>query len=361
MIPAIAYNGIYLGIISILTLIQCQKYSQRPYFYFQQKYQQPIIPTLILTISIILFIGLRPINSVFVDMVNYNDYYHIILGNPYHFNANTSNILFDNLFSWMAGLNIDITFFFLIIATIYFGGIGIACRKLFPKDTFYAILIYLAALSTFSYGTNGIKAGAAASLFLIAIAYHKQWLIALVALLLSYGFHHSMQLPIAAYMVVTIIRQPKYYLVFWILSLVLAAAHITFFQDLFANMTDEQGAGYLQSKGTNWGGKEGFRLDFVLYSVAPIAVGYYAIFKHRINSQLYNFIYGVYLFTNSIWMLCMYANFNNRIAYLSWFLLPIVLIYPFMNEQISRNQYKTLNYIAFGHLAFTLFMVIIYY
>lgn len=59
----------------------------------------------------------------------------------------------------------DATFFFGLIAAIYFIGMFVACRKLFPSNTLIVFLVCLAAFSTFSYGTNGIKAGAAASLF----------------------------------------------------------------------------------------------------------------------------------------------------------------------------------------------------
>jgi hypothetical protein len=60
-------------------------------------------------------------------------------------------------------------------------------------------------------------------------------------------------------------------------------------------------------------------------------------------------------------MLCMYAEFTNRIAYLSWLMLPIVLIYPLLNEDWGSGQYKTFQWVALGHLAFTLFLNYIYY
>ena len=69
----------------------------------------------------------------------------------------------------------------------------------------------------------------------------------------------------------------------------------------------------------------------------------------------------MYLMTNAIWMLCMYAEFTNRIAYLSWFQYPVVLIYPFLKEQWGVNQYPLVKKIAYGHLVFTLFMELVFY
>lgn len=105
----------------------------------------------------------------------------------------------------------------------------------------------------------------------------------------------------------------------------------------------------------------GFRIDFIIYSAAPIIVGWIAFFKKKIISRKYRFLLNLYLLANSIWLLCMYAEFTNRIAYLSWFMLPIVLIYPFLNEEWGEDQYKTFRWVALGHLGFTLFMQYIFY
>ena len=126
-------------------------------------------------------------------------------------------------------------------------------------------------------------------------------------------------------------------------------------------MTDDQGAGYLNSVGQDWSGKSGFRIDFVLYSFMPVLVGYYAIFKKQIQSPLYEVLLKVYLLVNGVWMLCMYAAFTNRIAYLSWSLYPILLLYPFLNEEWGENQFQIGAKVFMCHLGFTLFMSFIYY
>ena len=156
------------------------------------------------------------------------------------------------------------------------------------------------------------------------------------------------------------------YLYVWILCVLISLAHITWFQELFAQISadsgDESGAGYLTGSDTNgWGGKSGFRFDFVLYSAMPVLVGYYAIVKKKIVSRDYQFILNLYMLLNSVWMLCMYAEFTNRIAYLSWFMYPFVLIYPLLKEDWGKSKYKTLSKIVLYHLGFTLFMQVIYY
>ena len=207
-----------------------------------------------------------------------------------------------------------------------------------------------------------MKAGAAASLFILALAYRENLKVCIPLILVSWGFHHSMQLPVAAFVLTLFYKNPKVYLAFWMICLFIAMAHVTFFQNLFAGMTDESGSRYLTEDTDDWGGKSGLRLDFILYSAMPIWAGYWAMYKKKMRlSEMYLCLLSLYMFINAIWMLCMYAQFTNRIAYLSWFLYPVVLIYPFLNEDLGDNKHKIFYKVMLVHLLFTLFMTFIYY
>ena len=220
-------------------------------------------------------------------------------------------------------------------------------------------MVCLGAFITFSSAVNGIKAGVAASLFCCAIAYkNKLWLAALF-LAFSFGFHHSMHVCIAAFIVVYFYKNTKVYSCFWVVCLFMAVSHVTYFQNFFAGLTDEKGASYLL------GGDyiTGMRYDFVLYSVMPIMMGWYITFKKKVVMPEYQFILNLYLLLNGLWLLCINASFTNRIAALSWFLYPIVLIYPFLTsmEIVGVNKYKLFAKIMLLHLGFTLFMNFVYY
>lgn len=236
---------------------------------------------------------------------------------------------------------------------------------MFPQDTLAAYLVFLAAFSTFSYGTNGIKAGAAGAIFLMALSYRKNLKICIPLILLSYGCHHSMIMPIVAFILTLIYKNSKVYFAGWCFCLLIAIAHITFFQELFAGIlsdSGDSGANYLSEIGNEWGGRTGFRIDFVIYSAMPILVGYWAVYKKRLQlSKIYTCLLNLYMTLNGTWMLCMYANFTNRIAYLSWFLYPIVLIYPYLNENWGPRRYKDFSMVMLAHLGFTLFMKFIFY
>lgn len=366
MIAAKNYQTIYLVIITIITLFVAYRYHIKSTHITTSLNRKKQDGTLILAIFMVLFIGFRPENGVFIDMMNYVMYYHVFYeGTTFIFNKDAENLLHDNFLAWVGSQNLGMTFFFVSIATIYFICTYVACKKMFPRDTLAAYLVFLAALSTFSYGTNGIKAGSAGAIFLMGIAYRENLKICIPLILMSLGFHHSMIMPIVAFAITLVYKNSKAYFAAWCFCLLIAIAHITLFQELFADIlsdTGDSGVVYLNSTDGNWGGKTGFRIDFVFYSAMPILVGYWAVYKKKLQlSKLYTCLLNMYMTLNGTWMLCMYANFTNRIAYLSWFLYPIVLIYPFLNENWGISRYKSFSLVLLAHLGFTLFMTFIYY
>ena len=368
MIPAAYYQTIYLILVTIMTLVAYSQYQGRNGLR-EFKHTTTDVMAGALVLFMVLFIGLRPVSyRYFGDMGNYASWYSIFYeGELFHFDWETDNLFFDNLFAWWGSEMLGYTSFFVFIAAIYFGAAYLGIRKLFPNHRLTAYLVFLAAFSTFSYGTNGIKAGAAASLFIWAMGYRENLKVCIPLILLSWGFHHSMVMVVAGFVLTLFIKNPKYYFIGWCFCLLMAAAHITTFQHFFAGFTTDHGANYLLndgvlSDGSSDGTKGGFRIDFILYSAMPVLVGWYAVFKKKMKlSALYKDLLNLYLCLNGIWMLCMYASFTNRIAYLSWFLYPIVLIYPFLQEQWGKARYKAFGLVMLGHLGFTLFMNIIYY
>lgn len=354
MLDAHLYHGAYLIVVTIFSVI----IATRPSLHVKNdKFLAWGVMFLM-----ILFIGFRPENGVFVDMMNYvQSYYVFVDGISFRWDSQAENFLFDNYFAFVGSQKLGTTFFFVTIAAIYFGCAYWGISRLFPKNTLMAYLAFLGAFSTFSYGTNGVKAGAAASMFILALSYYDNKVICMLLMLVTLGFHHSMTMPIAAFVLALLWKNPKHFFWGWLFCLACALAHISFFQQLFAGFTDEHGAGYLNSINTDWGEKSGLRIDFVLYSAMPVLVGYYAIYKKKLQSKTYAILLKIYLTTNGVWMLCMYAAFTNRIAYLSWSIYPLVLIYPLLEADWGVRHYVTVARVFMAHLAFTLFMVFVYY
>ncbi len=359
MIPAQYYHSLYLLIVTALSIYSYVEYGKVKTDNVEIiSVEKKIIPVL-LTVFMIIFIGTRPISGkYFWDMAGTASVWDWwSQGDEYVYQWGYTNKLYDNLRALMSTYGLHIKYFFILIACIYFSCIYYACKKFFPKNTLYALLVYYIAFSTYSYATNGIKAGSAAALFLVALAYYKNWKIMIPFVFLSWGFHHSMIMVVCSFISVYFYRNSKHYFILWLFALLIAAMHITMFQSFFAKLSDESGAEYLMKQVHG----KGFRLDFIAYSSVPVFIGYYYIYIKKIQAEQYITLLNLYLMTNSIWMLCMYSEFTNRISYLSWFLHPWVMIYPFIYEMKSENQIKNVNIISFSHLAFNLFMTLIYW
>lgn len=345
------YETIYIIIVFILTIQYTN--NRRPYNRVENN-----TPSRLFCVFIVFFIGLRPVHPVFADMVGYAyTYENTILSTTFTWST-TGSVLFDYMTALLASWRVPISIYFLIISTLYFVPMLIACRKFFPQRTMLAFLVCLGAFSTFSYGVNGIRAGIAGSIFLLALAYREKKLLVLLLFFLSWGFHHSMNMPIAAFIITLFFKNSKWYFYGWLICLALSLAHITYFQELFSGITNDKGAMYLTGD-TGWVGKMGFRFDFLIYSSVPVFIGYLVKFKYKLSDYYYDNILNQYLITNAIWLLCMYAGFTNRIAYLSWFLYPILMIYPFFSIKTDKHPLlMKKKYVIWGHLFFTVFMMI---
>lgn len=355
MADVVYYKYFYLLIVAICSLVQINEIKGHRGRFAERK--QP--GGLILLLFLILYIGFRPYSH---DTIGISIYYMYNFGSTFKFDTSTENLIFDNVLLWFSSMEIHFSFFLILVATVYYGSRYISCKVMFPHHTYTAFLFFLAAFISYASAINGFKAGMAASVFCCAVAFRKRWVLAAIFLLISWGIHHSMHVCICAYVIVSVYRKTKVYYILWLVSALIAIAHINYFQTLFAGLTDEKGAGYLSLEDDgHW--RTGLRIDFMLYSSIPILLGWYITVKKKIEDEGYQFVLNLYALLNSIWMLCMYASFTNRIAALSWFLYPIVLSYPFLSpsfEGVYKNKNLFIKVMSF-HLLFTLFMEFVYY
>lgn len=354
------YQYLYLFIVAILTFIQIGRYKKISNNKITRANR---FWELVLVSFIVFAIGMRPISDYFVDMTAYNYVLKSLQGEQFYFTTDTDNLIFDNFLQWWGCNGYNTQFFFLAIATLYFGCAYIGIRRLFSEHSLIAFLVFLGAFSTFSYATNGIKAGVAASIFIMALGYVDIKWICIPLMIVSIGFHHSMVLPVVAFIITIVFKNPKWYYYGWFICFILACFHVTFFQTLFGNIVDEQGAIYLLATPETTTAHIRFRPDFVLYSAVPVLMGFRVeLVKQKVVTPIYKTLMHLYLTSNAVWMLCMYASFTNRIAFLSWFIYPILIIYPFLdkhNQDLKRNS-KLVKAVLY-HLSFTFFMVFIYY
>lgn len=252
--------------------------------------------------------------------------------------------------------------YFLFIDILYTIPCLLFSRKYFGKYWFFAMFMFIGSYSFWSAGTNGLRNGLGTSFFIMGLALYdkKYWMY--LWFLAGYFMHASVIIPIVAFIVSGVYKNPKMYFYIWLAAIPLSLIGGSFWTGFFGGLGfEDRTAGYLTNSEGNLEqfSQTGFRWDFLLYSASGIAFGYYFIFKKNITDTFYIHLFGIYCIANAFWILVVTAAFSNRFAYLSWFLLAPVIAYPMFRFKIWENQYKKFGVILFLYFMFTYFMNVI--
>lgn len=350
-------------------------------------------PALILTLFLMVYMGLRPVSHVFGDTVNYAWGYKLANGLAFFKMDFEEEWLWEFILLTCKQSGFTVNMWFLIVEIGYLGFVFLGLRKLLHENPWMAMLFFLSAFSTFTFGTNGIRNGLACSMviFAFAIAANKgvgQLIQAGIVMVLAFGIHRSTALPIIAFFVASyLIKSPKFAIGFWVASIGLSLVLGGFFTNFFMGLGfDDRMTSYATSMEQN---KEqfsqtGFRWDFLLYSAMPVWLTWYICKKVDEERALYGetqeeietgvpgagriadahsmrvfyILSTTYMLANSFWVMVNKAAFSNRFAYLSWFMYPVVIAYAVIRLHIWEDQDKKAGLILAAHAGFTLLMYV---
>jgi len=356
VIPIPSYTPLFYNVVLVVVLVSVLRLFVKGYVI--QNPNKKETTSLILLIAVILYMGLRPISYVFGDMVVYAKYFREYANGAEI--TNTKDILWRLFVKLCSGI-MSAQYFFLLCAILYIVPLYSAAKKWFGADRYFIFLMLVASFSFWAYGTNGIRNGIATSFVMYALSLPKNNYIKYALFLLAYLIHGSVMIPIAAYVLTLYHNNTRHYLLGWLVAIPLSLALGGFWENLFTSfgfggdrisyLTDDRFADQFA--------KVGFRWDFLLYSAAAVFAGYYFIIKRNFNDKVYIQLFNIYLTTNAFWILIIRSSFSNRFAYLSWFLMAIIIFYPFLKQQFFKKQQKVLAYTVLLYYGFTYFMFLI--
>jgi hypothetical protein len=356
-VPIEYYSDIYYNIVLLLvivTWVHTKSYSgfTKKTFLFNK------VLGMLLYWFTVLYMGLRPVSWYFGDMGNYakkfDMYTHGMLVND------KGDVVFYQLMEILAFFDSK-TLFFFVVSFIYVSAVYIATKRLFGNYHYFAFLIMVASFEFWSYGTNGIRNGLATSLMLLAFSYmNKKWFMYLLFLLAFY-IHSSVIIPIAAYFISSIYKSSKFYYKVWVLSILLSWIAGKTIENIVISlgiMKEDIMNTYFLNKDqyASSFSMTGFRWDFLLYSFTAVAVSYYFIVVKKINDRYYQQLTNIYLLSNAAWILVIGASFSNRFAYLSWFMMGLVIIYPLLTKVYWKKQFSYIGLIIIIYYSFTYLM-----
>jgi hypothetical protein len=171
-----------------------------------------------------------------------------------------------------------------------------------------------------------------------------------------------MILPTGGFILANFYNRPQRVVLIWILCIPFSLVAGGFFEGFFAGLGfEDDRLAYLTEE--NIHGDEfaytGFRWDFLMYSATAVFAGWYYIIKKGYRDKVYFWLFNTYIFANAFWVLIIRANFSNRFAYLSWFMIGLVIIYPLLRVKLLEKQFEKIGLILLFYYSFTYVMNVI--
>lgn len=284
-----------------------------------------------------LFFANEPI-EIYSDKWNYQNVFNSIIDNTTTSLINTESgfYFYNKIIAFFT--NTSVVYFF-ITALLYLVGYLYFIHKTFaPAYRSLVFVLMIAALGFYGYGTNTIRQGLALSLFMFVFMERKISLKLILGSLLAVLIHKSLLFVVVVNFFVLKYNRKDNFIPVWIfflgLSIILGDSFVNFFGDFLID-SDARMNSYLNDDFENY--ETGFKLNFLIYSILPIVFGWY-IKRKGFEDSFFDKIFSLYVLLNAFWLLVIRMSFTDRFAYLSWFLIPFIFIYPFSKGKSLPNQ-----------------------
>ncbi len=231
------YQEVFTGATALLAMVMGITRMTSPDNSYQQKGSSLLWP-LLLCLGLTFWIGFRPVSFAFGDTLNYASEYRDM--DPRHISMDWSG---EWIWQWLmngckaAGFSLSV--FFTIVAAGYVLSAFWAIKLFMPKDPMLGTVFLLASLMFFPFAVNGLRNGLACHLVLLGAAglFDDKWAPGALSLLLAFGIHRSVLLPILAIVFARFIfRNVRYAIVFWFLAILVSLVAGNAFAGLFAGL-----------------------------------------------------------------------------------------------------------------------------
>ena len=363
MIPVEYYNNAYFASLTVLVLFMVFPLIKPNPLTVRTSYRLSWFSVIIILFTV-LFIGLRDPWGAFKYLGDTQAYTRMFSNAEMPKFLASRDFGFD-LFMYICFKVMSVQVFYLLCALLYVILPYLSFKKWFDRRAWLALLVYITAMSFWAFGINGLRNGLSAAFFIYALSFIKQPVKMAFWFILAVSFHKSMLLPVFSFLATYYLNNTKVLIYIWLCSI-----PISYF---FGNSLEMYISGLFNSIGfvdkridslfaneiEGISINRSFRLDFILYSSIAVLLGYYYVVKRKFWDVLYTRMLNTYLLSNTVWIFMIYGTYTNRTAYLSWFLMPVVLVYPLLKKIMLKRQTNFIFLIIIGSLMFTLLLYIL--
>lgn len=207
-------------------------------------------------------------------------------------------------------------------------------QKYFPyRYAGYFILLVVGSMGFVSYGSNTIRAGFGLAILMFAYSSRNQ-LLSILLMCIAVGCNMPMLIPIMGFLMARyIIKKDRWCEYIWFFFLVITAT-TSVVSDIMtlAGGLDARADEFADADSIDYDYNVGFRFDFILYSLAPVFFVKKSMSRMIIDDSKYHTLYRTYMLVNALWLLLIRVPFTDRFAYLSWFMIPFLILYPVLNS-----------------------------
>lgn len=241
-----------------------------------------------------------------------------------------------------------------VIAFLYVLGYYLIGKcRLDKRYLAYFLLLSAGCLGFWSGSTNIMRAGLATSLFLMSLCSEKK-IVYVVFVILAFEVHNSILILVGGYFLTKYCRNYNVYLIVWIVFLALSSVNalgvITSFLSAHMGDVGDRIAEYAYSSDADVAElykNAGFRLDFIAYSALAIIYSRWLIVKRGYKDEFFERISCTYIIANCFWLTMIRVFYADRFALLSWSLIPLIILYPYMNKENRLPFEKRVVFVAF--------------
>lgn len=230
---------------------------------------------------------------------------------------------------------------FFVVTTLLFVSLLLIIGKKVNRE-WYILIVPLFLCTEIYFGIMNVllRNGIGMLLFILAIL-SKKHTYKLILFMLSVLFHKSMVLPVLVYGILQFVNiKIRHHLLLWLVAIpvslivgsqwyyLLETIAFDFRFDYLLKLTPDSYLYY----------QTGFRWDFLFISAVVIIYGLYQIYIRDYKNTFYLLLFKLFISLNTAWILFMYANHTVRFFLLSWFLVPVLLGYPYLNTFYKNHQ-----------------------
>jgi len=234
-----------------------------------------------------------------------------------------------------------------------------------PGYRYYLLLLTIISIGFYNGGVNIMRSGLAVSIIFLGLRFYKNSIIFILCCIVACSIHLSVGLICAGIVLGYYFPKLKIYFFIWLVCLVLSYTNSLgeLLQGTLSLMGDS--AYRLEGYTSGIGEKNelydnaGWRLDFIIYSSLPLLFVYYYKVKNHFKDRLYDTICSAYLLVNSFWLCVIRMPFTDRIALLSWVMIPVMSIYPVLVDNSINGGKRAVAYAFIPPMALLLFYLLI--